>query len=109
MVEGPPFLKMFEQHWLKQEEIRSTDLTLTELTKTPHQETHVPAVISEHTISLMKVIDGEKFSNFKFLLRVTARVLRFLAKIWGRPLRFYHPHYSSNELEADELNRAEML
>ena len=47
--EGPPFLKMSEQHWPKQEEIRSTNLALTELTKTPHQETHVLSVISEHT------------------------------------------------------------
>ena len=47
--EGPPFLKMSEQHWPKQEEIRSTNLALTELTKTPHQKTHVLSVISEHT------------------------------------------------------------
>ena len=57
----------------------------------------------------MKVIDCEKFSNFKFLLRVTAHVLHFLEKIWRRPLRFYCAHYSSSELEANELNRAETL
>ena len=70
--EGPPFPKMSEHLWTKQEEARSNDLALTELTKTSHQKTHVLAVISEHVVNLMNVIDCEKFSNFKFLLQVTA-------------------------------------
>ena len=57
----------------------------------------------------MNVIDCEKFSNFKFLIRVTARVLRFLEKMLDRSLGVYNVHYSSSELEADELNRAETL
>jgi len=54
----------------------------------------------------MNVIDCEKFSNFKFLIRVTAHVLR---KDMGQIIRVYNVHYSSSELEADELNRAETL
>ena len=33
----------------------------------------------------------------------------FWEKTWGRPLRFYRAHYSSSELEVNELNRAETL
>ena len=44
--EGPPFLKMSDQHWPSQEEPRSTDLALAELAKTSHQETHVLAVVT---------------------------------------------------------------
>ena len=57
---------------------------LKELVKTPHQETHVFAAIQGNVIiNLMNIIDCERFSDFNFLLRVTARVLRFVEMIRG--------------------------
>ena len=66
----------------------SDDVAFKESVKAPHQETHVLTAIMESVaINLMNIIDCEKFSNLKFLLRVTARVLRFAEIIRGRLLK----------------------
>ena len=83
---------------------------LKELVQSPHQETHVFVAIQGNAIiNLMNIIDCERFSDFNFLLRVTACVLHFVEMIRGRPLKILSICYTSSAIEAAKLNRAETL
>ena len=74
--------------------------------KTPYQETHIFAAIQRNAIiSLMNIIDCERFSDYNFLLRV----LHFVEMIRGKPLKILSICYNNSEIEAAELNRAEIL
>ena len=60
-------------------------------------------------VNLANVVDCQRISSFRTLLRVTAHVLRFLERRRGSPLKVFKVEYSTVELEAAELERAEML
>lgn len=108
--EGPPFLKGSDQHWPSQMEPWNDIAALRELAKTPHQETHGFATIQSNTIvNLTNIIDCERFCNFNFLLRITARVLHFVEMIRGRPLQTLSICHTTLAIEVTELNRAERL
>ena len=48
--EGPPFLKGSDQHWRSQMESLNDNGALKEMVKTPHQETHVFALIQGNAL-----------------------------------------------------------
>ena len=51
---------------------------LTELVKSPQPRTHALVAVTGNTLNLSKIIDCQKYSSLNCLLRVTARVLRFV-------------------------------
>ena len=71
---------------------------------------HVLAsVAGSLVVNLTNIIDCQRFSDFKVLLRVTTHVLRFLEKCRGSPLKVSSVQYSNLQLEAVELERAEVF
>ena len=108
--EGPPFLKSCERDWPDLVDPSPSDTVMEEVTKTPAQDTYVLAnVAGSFMLNLTNVIDCQRFSDFRALLRVTAYALKFLERLKGSPLKVYSVQYSSLELEAVELERAEVL
>ena len=67
------------------------------------------SVAGSLVVNLTNIINCQRFSDFKALLRVTAHVLRFLEKCRGSPLKVSSVQYSNLQLEAVELERVEML
>jgi len=107
---GPPFLKSCQEEWPDLVDLPPSDTAMAELTKTSAQDTHVLAsVASGSVLNLTDVINCNRFSSFKELLRVTAHVLRFVERCRGSPLQASSVQYINSELEAAELERAEML
>ena len=108
--EGPPFLKSCEDEWPNLVDPQPSDTIIAELTKTSAQDTHVLASVSGSlVVNLTNIIDCQRFGDLRALLRVTAQVLRFLERCRGSPLKVSSVQYSNLELEAAELERAEML
>ena len=100
--EGPPFLKSCEEEWPNRVDLQSSDTVMAELTKTSAQDTHVlTSVAGRLVVNLNNIIDCQRFSNFKALLRVTAHVLRFLEKCRGGPLKVSSVQYRNLELEVN--------
>ena len=108
--EGPPFFKSCEDEWPNIVDPQPSDTIIAELTKTSAQDMHVLASVSGSlVVNLTSIIDCQRFSDLRALLRVTAQVLRFLERCRGSPLKVSSVQYSNLELEAAELERAEML
>ena len=109
---GPPYLKSSESEWPELINPQPNDHTLAELAKNPAQDTtHVLTTVAcNGLLNLNNIIDCQKFSKWSVLLRVTARVLRFIETCKGTPLKALNVQYSNDsELEAAELERAETL
>ena len=102
--EGPLFLKSHNEDWPRQIEPASDVVALTELVRSPKPQTHILATVTGSALNLSNIIDCQKYSSLNCLLRVTARVLRFVEMTRGRALTQYNA-----TLDAMELNRAEVL
>ena len=112
MVGRPTVFESSESEWPEFVNPQSNDHTLAELAKNPAQDTtHVLTTVAcNGLLNLNNIIDCQKFSKWIVLLRVTARVLRFIKTCRGTPLKAINVQYSNDsELEAAELERAETL
>ena len=108
--EGPSFLKLGEESWPILQEVKPSDVIFAELTKSERSETHVLTSIGgQATFNMDNVIDCQRFSEFKLLLRVTAHVLRFVEIVKSSPLCVLDLIHGHGQLEARELDRAETL
>ena len=108
--EGPSFLKLGEESWPILQEIKPSNINFAELTKSECSETHVLTSIGgQATFNMDNVIDRQKFSECKLLLRVTVHILRFVEIVKGSPLRASDLIHGHGQLEARELDQAETL
>jgi len=105
--EGPLFLKLHSKDWPQQIEPHSV-AALTELVKSPQPQTHALAAVTGNTLNLHEIIDCQRYSSLNRLLRVTARVLRFVEVTRERRLGGSNVQYDAT-LDAMELNKAEVL
>ena len=110
-VVGRSFIfKLDEESWPTLQEIKPSDVIYAELTKSGHSETHVLTSIGgQATFNMDNVINYQKFTEFKLLLRVTTHVLHFVEIVKGSPLRVFDLIHGHNQLEARELDQAETL
>ena len=76
--------------------------------KSPQPQTHVLAALTGSNLNLFDIIDSQKYSSLNCLLRVTARVLRFVEVARGRTLDGLSTQYDC-ALDATELNRTKVL
>jgi len=108
--EGPPFLKSCQEEWPDLVDSLPSDTAMAELMKTSAQDIHVLAsVASGSVLNLTNVIDCNKFSSFKELLKVTAHVLIFVERCRGSPLQVSSVQYSNSELEGERINVIDLL
>jgi len=109
--EGPSFLKLSKDEWPTLHDPPFDDVVYSELLKPPTSETHVLAAVVRTVVpvDLDQVINCKDFCSLNRLLRVTARVLRFLEMGRGKHLTVLSVQYNGVSLNAAELDRAEIL
>ena len=72
-------MKSCQEAWPDSVDPPPSDTAMAELTKTSVQDTHVLASItSSIVVNLANVVNCQRISSFRTLLRVTAHVLKFL-------------------------------
>ncbi|XP_078364115.1 uncharacterized protein LOC144648427 [Oculina patagonica] len=115
---GPKFLRLSRDHWPKSPQTSALSKNkdaLQEVVKNPVSVTHslVTTESKDHSVNLSQVIDIERYSSVTRLLRVTAYVLRFIRNakksVSNRETPKSPEQSSRKELNAQELNQAEML
>ena len=115
---GPKFLKLVREHWPESPQtsaLSDDEEALQEVLKSPVSVTHslVTTESEDHSINLSQVIDIERYCSVTRLFRVTAYLLRFIGNaknsVSNRETHKLPEHSSKRELNAQELNQAEML
>lgn len=115
---GPKFLRLSRDHWPESPQtsaLSENKDALQEVVKNPVSVTHslVTTESEDHSVNLSQVIDIERYSSVTRLLRVTAYVLRFIRNakksVSNRETPKSPERSSRKELNAQELNQAEML
>ncbi|KAL9961132.1 hypothetical protein ACROYT_G030023 [Oculina patagonica] len=115
---GPKFLRLSRDHWPESPQtsaLSENKDALQEVVKNPVSVTHslVTTESKDHSVNLSQVIDIERYSSVTRLLRVTAYVLRFIRNakksVSNRETPKSPEQSSRKELNAQELNQAEML
>ncbi|XP_065063348.1 uncharacterized protein LOC135689914 [Rhopilema esculentum] len=100
--EGPHWLSMGKEYWPKSFTLEDSPEIMEEKRKT----VNVTAVIEQNRLSVTEIIEVDKFSSLKKLLRVTARVIRFVTNLRsareGKILKL-------GELDSEEVSRAERI
>ncbi|XP_065062455.1 uncharacterized protein LOC135689235, partial [Rhopilema esculentum] len=100
--EGPHWLSMGKEYWPKSFTLEDSPEIMEEKRKT----VNVTAVIEQNRLSVTEIIEVDKFSFLKKLLRVTARVIRFVTNLRsareGKILKL-------GELDSEEVSRAERI
>ena len=104
---GPKFLKLNEEHWPKPPRCSGveTDVAMKETVKSSKTTTHSLVVREreQDAVNIGKIIDCQRFSSKKRLLRVTVYVLRFIRKI-KKTVVISTPEITAQELiEAEEI------
>ena len=115
---GPKFLKLSRDHWPESPQtsaLSDNAEALQEIVKNPVSVTHSLTTTGseEHSVNFSQVIDIERYSSVTRLLRVTAYILRFIRNakksVTHRETHKSPEQSSKGELNAQELNQAEML
>ena len=106
-LNGPDFLQLHKDQWpTDPQSTQHDELANTEIIKQPPLVTHSLTSHSKCTdacIHLEKIIDVEKFSSKESVLRVTARVRRFVKRARKQRGPF------ATELRTEEISEAEKL
>lgn len=115
---GPKFLKLVRDHWSESPQtsaLSHNEEALQEVVKNPVSVTHslVMTESEDHSVNLGQVIDIERYSSVTRLLHVTAYMLWFIRNakksVSNRETHKAPEQSSKKELNAQELNQAEML
>ena len=104
--EGPTFLQSSESEWPCEMVSTMDDVISKEIMKNPPSTTHVLTVHGNCNIQFDVVFNVARFSNLNFLLRVTARVFRFIKNLRCRSTNQEQLNTSS-ELGPEDLDKAE--
>ena len=104
--EGPTFLQSSESEWPCEMVSTMDDVISKEIMKNPPSTTHVLTVHGNCNIQFDVVFNVARFSNLNFLLRVTARVFRFIKNLSCRSTNQEQLNTSS-ELGPEDLDKAE--
>lgn len=109
---GPSFLLRPESEWPKPRPTQEgNELAQQEATKNTHEITHSMINTSSDRLApnIEAIIDIKRFGNQTKLLRVTALVVKFIAKLKNRVRRKETRESTKELLTASELNDAETM